>query len=90
MTAADHGHDEMCRWLLTKGADVNAAMETTGWTAVHAAAKSNNRTALKVLLEAGGDPLMEASHRDFGRKLTAADVTKDPETVAIIGRSRRV
>ena len=84
MGAAENGHHDMCRWLLGRGANPNAAMETTGWTATHAAAKTNNIQCLRVLLEAGGNPLLLAAHRDFGRQLAASDVTKDPATLAVL------
>ena len=87
MSAAENGQHEMCRWLIGKGADVKAKVHATGWTAAHAASKNSDAKSLQVLLEAGADPLQLAAHRDFGRQLAVADVTKDPATQEVLRRS---
>lgn len=84
MAAAEHGHHEACRWALDHGALVNATMPGTGWTAMHAGAKSNYVKVIQVLLEAGGDAKLRASHRDFGRDLTPADVTKNKAVLDVL------
>lgn len=64
MSAAENRRSASARWLLhSAGCDPNAAMAATGWTALHAAAKVGDLAILEMLLEAGGDPDMRASHR---------------------------
>ena len=51
--AADNGHDTVVKFLLQRGASVNATTET-GWTA-RAAAKEGYEEVVKALLSAGAD-----------------------------------
>ncbi len=59
MSAAENDNPLAVRWLLDHGANPNTAM-STGWTAMHAAAKNGNADLLLMLLEAGGDQNLEA------------------------------
>ena len=76
MVCAEHGSLEMAKWLVDKGADVNAQM-STGWTAMHTAAKNGHGHILKMLLDNNGDQHLIARHRDFGNCLKVEDVTKN-------------
>ena len=38
---------EFVRWMLEKGADPNQAMNSTGWTAMHSAAKAGNSKVIR-------------------------------------------
>ena len=79
MSAANCGRVEMVKAFVRGGADVNAEM-STGWTALHAAAKGNYSLVVKYLLDEGqADPSMTATHRDFGKNLTYLDVTTDQQ-----------
>jgi ankyrin repeat protein len=57
--AAFHGHWRLCEFLLERGADVNAADETTGETALHSAVCTRESRAhdlvVRVLLAHGAD-----------------------------------
>lgn len=74
MSAADNQKFEFCDWLIKNGADVNATMPTTGWTAMHAAAKRGDKDIIRLLLKNGGDKNLRARHRDFGSQCTVADI----------------
>ena len=58
--AAFHGHWQLCRFLIERGADVNHPLPDTGETPLHAALCKSDRPAfdqvVKVLLAAGADP----------------------------------
>ena len=56
---------EFARWLLEKGAEVNARMPGTCWTAGHAATKKGNQELLELLLSSGADQNILAQHRDI-------------------------
>ena len=60
---------ESAKWLIDNGADVNASMPSTGWTAGHAAAKKDNLEMLELLLQKGANQNVLAMHRDFGKNL---------------------
>jgi ankyrin repeat protein len=55
MVAAASGHKDTVRALLDAGADVNAK-DSTGWTALHAAAYKGDPEIVQLLLEHGGIP----------------------------------
>jgi hypothetical protein len=54
MLASLEGHLEVVRWLLEKGADVNAA-EENGWTALMVASDNGHLPVVKLLVEKGAD-----------------------------------
>ncbi len=58
--ASFHGHWRLCKFLLERGADVNATEADTGETALHAALSQTNRLAhnlvVRVLLAHGANP----------------------------------
>ena len=60
---------ESAKWLIDNGADVNAFMPSTGWTAGHAATKKGNLEMLELLLKKGANQNVLAMHRDFGKNL---------------------
>ena len=58
--AAFHGYSNLCAYLLENGADVNAPLEDTGETPLHAALSKSTRRdydeLISILLKAGADP----------------------------------
>ena len=54
------------------------------WTAAHAAAKRGNVSVLEILLEAGADKNLKATHRDFGRNLRVEDVSTDTNVLKLL------
>jgi len=73
MAACEANKKEIVEWLLKNNADPNAQMGLTSWTAMHAASKNGNIEILKMLLDAGGNPELEAEHREIGYNLNVAD-----------------
>lgn len=53
--AATGGHDDIVRYLLAEGADINAA-SPSGTTALMMAVRENRASTLELLLAKGGDP----------------------------------
>ena len=58
--AAIKGNVAMTRWLIENGAVIEAAVEPTGKTPLHVAVQGEHIEVVRVLLEAGADPLAEA------------------------------
>lgn len=58
--AAFHGHWRLCQYLIEQGADVNAILEDTGESPLHASISASNRAAahliVKLLLANGANP----------------------------------
>lgn len=58
--AAFHGHWQLCEYLISAGADANAALADTGETPLHAALckfeSLRHEQVVRVLLSAGADP----------------------------------
>ena len=77
---------EYTKWLLQNGADVNAQMVGSMWTAGHAAAKRGNAEILELLLQKGANQDLLASHQEFGRNLRLADVTTDEGVLQLLKR----
>ena len=67
--AAMHGHVEVLRTLLERGAEVNARDRFSGATPLHAAASQGHADVITALLESGADP-----QQRNGRGQTARDV----------------
>jgi ankyrin repeat protein len=84
MSAAENDRLEATKLLVANGANVDGRMSSTGWTAMHAAAKKGHGRILEVLLAAGGNKSLTANHRDFGRGLKVADLTTDPSILKIL------
>jgi ankyrin repeat protein len=83
MAAVNKNQDEFVEWLLWQGAFVHARM-STGWTALHAAAKNNNKNIIKLLLAKGASLTVTANHREFGLDLVPADLTCEQETLDLL------
>ena len=83
MAAADGGQLEACKWLIKNGAQVNMSM-STGWTAMHSAAKKNIKDIVALLLDNKGNKNILSAHRDFGRNLKVEDVTTDDDIIALL------
>jgi ankyrin repeat protein len=81
MSASDAGRFDWVKWLVQHGANVEAKMCSTGWTASHSASKGGHGRILEFLLENGGEKEATATHRDYGRLLTVADVAKEGSDV---------
>ena len=86
MAAADSGSYDMADWLISRGADINATMPSSGWTAMHAAAKKGHRAIVELLLSNGADKTLMASHKEFGRNLLPKDVTMDQGVHEVLAR----
>ena len=84
MTAAENNQLEFAKWLICNGADVNAQMVGSMWTAGHAATKRGNIEILELLLKNGANQHSHACHRDFGRNLTFSDVTTNEEILKLL------
>ena len=67
--AAHSDHGQLARFLLSRGADPNAA--EAGYTALHAAVLRGNLELVKALLEHGADPNAPVRHGTPGRRLSA-------------------
>jgi ankyrin repeat protein len=83
MSAAENNQMHFARWLIDNKANVNHPM-TSGWTALHAAAKKKNYDMVKLLLEKGANKKITAVHRDLGRNLKAEDVTADARILRLL------
>lgn len=58
--AAVKGNAAMTRWLIENGSEIEAAVESTGKTPLHLAVQDEHIEVVRILLEAGADPLAEA------------------------------
>ena len=68
--AAFRGHYEVCRILLTNGADPNA-MDDFDRTALHRAARKGHKQVLRLLIDRGADVLMYDSNGLLASDLAA-------------------
>jgi ankyrin repeat protein len=75
MSSAENNQLASARWLLDRGADINACMHATRWSALHAAAKQSNLAMVKLLLDKGANRAVAAEHREYGKKCLPVDVT---------------
>ena len=73
---------EVARLLISKGARVNAT-QAEGITALHEAASSGDVEIVRMLLDAGADPLARSS---FGTPLDLALKNRHEETAALLRR----
>ena len=84
MSAARSGDLVTCHHLVNiYGADVNKQM-STGWTALHTAAKSGHLDIVRFLIKAGADPSVCATHRQFGKRVRPWEVTERSDIVRAI------
>jgi ankyrin repeat protein len=79
MAAVENNRKLFVEWLLFREVEVNKKMRT-GWTALHAAAKKNNKDLIQILLQHGADKTITASHRDFGANVKPIEVTAEEST----------
>jgi len=86
MHAVNASQMEAMKYLILKGADVNARDSFVGNTALHLAVDQNNYEATKVLLDSGADPNLENQQSknvlQWAKSLTNND-TRD-EIIALI------
>ena len=75
--AAGFGHEEVAKWALSQGADVNSQESGKGWTALHSAAWEGNLRMAKLLVAAGADVQIV----DGDNKSTAAHTARVAITV---------
>jgi len=80
-SAAAAGHVEIARWLLERGASVDARQQG-GYTALHAAAQNGDLPLVELLLAHGAD---RALRSDDGK--SAADFASDPNVRARVRES---
>ena len=85
MRAAENNNHEIACTLVDNGAEINAQM-TSGWTAMHAASKVENKKTLEFFLQKGGNKNLQGNHRDFGANLKVEDVTMDPTVLDILNK----
>ncbi|MBN1834077.1 MAG: ankyrin repeat domain-containing protein [Deltaproteobacteria bacterium] len=80
--AAGRGDIGAVKDLITKGADVNAKLEGSDWTALHLAAGEGHTGMVKLLIESGADVnVKDAVKNDPLRRAT---VTGHIETVQVL------
>ena len=84
LAAATLGNEEVLRYLVGKGAKVNAItqLEYGGSTALTSAASVGQVGSVKTLLELGADPRLKM--KDGGTALSHAQQSKNEEVVALI------
>jgi ankyrin repeat protein len=79
--AAAHGHADLVKTLLDRGADVNRA-DDTGWTPLHAAAYGGHPAIIRLLLDRGA--AMPASNWYTPSPLTVAETLNHAAAVEIL------
>ncbi|ETN01139.1 hypothetical protein PPTG_17563 [Phytophthora nicotianae INRA-310] len=62
--AASQNHDEILKFLLQKGAEVNAIDQINGWTALHVAIVREAVSCVSILLSSGADPRIRDNYGD--------------------------
>jgi uncharacterized protein len=68
ISAASRGRADLLRWLLGRGADVNAR-SASGWTALMRACNASHTEAARILLDAGANPRIknDEGYTAYGR-----------------------
>jgi ankyrin repeat protein len=89
MAAVENNQFDFVKWFLAppQNAKVNLTLDNCE-TAMHVAAKKNNKDIVKLLLAHGGDQYMEAYHRS--KLLKVMSFTRDSETLAILSRAHHL
>ena len=90
MSACENHRVDSVTWLISKGVNVNASM-STGWTALHAAAKVGATQCIQVLMQHGANQDVKAKHRNYGKDKTACQVANmegKADVVAVLERYR--
>jgi ankyrin repeat protein len=77
MAVARAGRLDAARLLIEAGADVNAQEAWGGQTALMWAAAQHQSDMLRLLIEAGADPNMQATPRDWERRVTSEPRIKE-------------
>jgi ankyrin repeat protein len=87
MGAVDFGHHDLVRWLLARGADVNARSDAgSRHTALHSAAWNGDVEMARLLLAAGADSSLrdhEHGATALGWAETAIEVTNNPRCAEV-------
>jgi ankyrin repeat protein len=87
MAAVDFKHHALVRWLLARGANVNARAEAQSrQTALHAAAWNGDLEMVTLLVEAGADPAArdeEYQGTPLGWAETSIEVANRPESALV-------
>jgi len=88
MAAVDFGHHHLVRWLLGRGANVNArAAAGSGGTALHSAAWNGDLAMVKLLVTAGADVTARDPEHDntpAGWAEVAITVSNNPKCRAVV------
>ncbi len=71
MCASEGGHEESVRALIEKGASLEAVDESSGWTALHHAAKNGHGGVAEALLKGGCNPDIQDKHGRVALELAA-------------------
>jgi ankyrin repeat protein len=82
MAAVDFGHQELVRWLLSQGANVNASSDGGPHTALHSAAWNGDLEMVKLLVGAGADVSARDAEHDntpAGWAEVAVTVSNNPK-----------
>jgi ankyrin repeat protein len=87
MGAVDFGHHDLVRWLLGRGANVNARSDAASrHTALHSAAWNGDVEMARLLLAAGADPAIRDEEYDgtaLGWSETSIEVTNNPRCAEV-------
>lgn len=87
--AVDFGHQELVRWLLSLGCDVNeSGGGRSGETPLHSAAWNGDLAMVRLLVEAGADVQARDREHDntpLGWAETAIAVTNNPRCAEVVG-----
>lgn len=75
--AASQNHSEILKFLLQKGAKVNAIDQMNGWTALHVAVVQEAASCVSILLSSGADPRIRDKYDDTVVECLQAASTKN-------------
>lgn len=86
MTAAQYSHIKVVKYLIERGANVNAVQKVTGWTALHysVAAKTSEIDIVKILIDAGADRTLAATDLEVGVPYKYAVICEKNEVADIL------
>jgi ankyrin repeat protein len=87
MAAVDFSHYDMVRWLLARGANVNARAEAQSHqTALHSAAWNGDLEMVRLLVESGADPNARDGQYNgtpLGWAKTSIEISNNPKCAEV-------